>query len=43
MPEGTHPDRLAEKQQWLVEACKAHGFHFTSRLHIFIYGNKRGV
>jgi organic radical activating enzyme len=43
MPEGTSTERLAEKQAWLVEACKAHGFNFTSRLHIFIYGNKRGV
>lgn len=43
MPEGTSTERLASKQEWLVEACKAHGYHFTSRLHIFIYGNKRGV
>ena len=43
MPEGTNTERLAEKQAWLVEACKVHGFNFTSRLHIFIYGNKRGV
>lgn len=43
MPEGTNTESLAEKQSWLVEACKAHGFRFTSRLHIFIYGNKRGV
>ncbi|WP_170254480.1 7-carboxy-7-deazaguanine synthase QueE [Phaeodactylibacter luteus] len=43
MPEGTTAGRLAEKQAWLIEACKAHGFHFTSRLHILVYGNKRGV
>jgi organic radical activating enzyme len=43
MPEGTSTERLAEKQTWFVEACKAHGFNFTNRLHIFIYGNKRGV
>ncbi len=43
MPEGTNTERLAEKQAWLVEACKMYGFNFTSRLHIFIYGNKRGV
>ena len=43
MPEGTTEAGLAEKQQWLVEVCKEQGFHFTSRLHILIYGNKRGV
>lgn len=43
MPEGASGAGLAEKQQWLVEVCKQYGFHFTSRLHILIYGNKRGV
>lgn len=43
MPEGTSGASLEEKQKWLVEVCKKHGFHFTSRLHILIYGNKRGV
>ncbi|MCG8331432.1 MAG: 7-carboxy-7-deazaguanine synthase QueE [Chitinophagales bacterium] len=43
MPEGTSAKQLNARQQWLVEICKEHGFHFTSRLHILIYGNKRGV
>ena len=43
MPEGTTPERLNAKQQWLVEQCKKHGFHYTDRLHIHIYGSKRGV
>lgn len=43
MPEGTSGNSLMEKQQWLVEVCKKYGFHLTSRLHILIYGNKRGV
>ena len=43
MPEGTSEESLANKQKWLVEVCKEYGFHFTSRLHILIYGNKRGV
>lgn len=43
MPEGTSPENLREKQQWLVEACKKYGFNYTDRLHIHIYGNKRGV
>ena len=43
MPEGTSAGQLNDRQQWLVEICKEHGFYFTSRLHILIYGNKRGV
>jgi len=43
MPEGTNASSLNNKQQWLVEICKSHGFNYTDRLHIHIYGSKRGV
>ena len=43
MPQGTNPEILRQKQQWLIELCKQYGFNFTDRLHIHIYGNKRGV
>ena len=43
MPEGTSQKSLSEKQAWLVEVCKQYGFYFTSRLHVLIYGNRRGV
>lgn len=43
MPEGTTPEQLKSKQAWLVEQCKQYGFHYTDRLHIHIYGSKRGV
>lgn len=43
MPEGTSPEALSAKQQWLVEICKTHGFNYTDRLHVHIYGAKRGV
>jgi len=43
MPEGINPEELIEKQQWLVEICKQYGFNYTDRLHIHIYGDKRGV
>ncbi|OJJ15548.1 7-carboxy-7-deazaguanine synthase QueE [marine bacterium AO1-C] len=43
MPEGTTPEKLNAKQQWLVEKCKQFGFNYTDRLHIHIYGSKRGV
>lgn len=43
MPEGTSPNSLNEKQLWLVEICKEYGFNFTDRLHIKLYGKKRGI
>lgn len=43
MPEGTSPEALTARQQWLVEVCKKHGFNYTDRLHVHIYGAKRGV
>lgn len=43
MPEGTNPEALKNKQQWLIEVCKKYQFHYTDRLHVHIYGDKRGV
>lgn len=43
MPQGTNPQILKEKQLWLVEICKKYLFNYTDRLHILIYGDKRGV
>lgn len=42
-PEGLRPDELAARSPWLVEACKAHGFRFSPRLHVLIWGARRGV
>ncbi len=43
MPEGTDPEVLRERAAWLVEICKQEGYRFSPRLHIDIYGNRRGV
>jgi 7-carboxy-7-deazaguanine synthase len=43
MPEGTDTGTLLERTRWVVEACKEHHFRFTPRLHILIYGNRRGT
>lgn len=43
MPQGTTEAMLHEKQQWVVELCKEFGFNYTDRIHIHIYGAKRGV
>ena len=34
---------LRVKAPWIVELCKAHGFRYTPRLHIELYGNRRGT
>jgi len=42
MPEGRTPDALAKKSSWLPELCLKHGFRFTTRLHIILWGDERG-
>ena len=42
MPEGRTLDALARKSTWLPELCVRHGFRFTTRLHIILWGNERG-
>ena len=43
MPEGTDAGRLRDRGVWLAEICKQHGFRFSPRLHIDLYGARRGV
>jgi organic radical activating enzyme len=43
MPEGTGRQALARKRRWLVDVCKTHGFRYTDRLHVQIWGSKKGV
>jgi len=43
MPEGTDAALLRERGLWLVEIAKREGFRFSPRLHIDLYGNRRGV
>jgi 7-carboxy-7-deazaguanine synthase len=43
MPQGTRQRELCEKAKWIVELCKRHGFGFTPRLHIELFGNRRGT
>ena len=42
-PEAIRRDDLIERSAWVVEACKRHGFRFSPRLHILIWGARRGV
>jgi len=34
--------QIHSKAPWIVEACKRHGYRYTPRLHIDLYGNRRG-
>jgi len=43
MPEGITSEQLKEKRLWIAEICKKEKFIMTGRLHIDIWGNKRGV
>jgi 7-carboxy-7-deazaguanine synthase len=43
MPEGIRAEVLQERGVWLAEICKRYGFRFTPRLHVDLYGNRRGV
>jgi 7-carboxy-7-deazaguanine synthase len=43
MPEGVTREALQERGVWLAELCKKHGYRFSPRLHVELYGNRRGV
>jgi 7-carboxy-7-deazaguanine synthase len=43
MPEGTDPQTLQSRSAWVSDLCKQHGYRYCPRLHIALYGNKRGT
>jgi 7-carboxy-7-deazaguanine synthase len=43
MPEGTSMDALRSRGSWLVDTCLRRGFRYAHRLHIELFGNKRGT
>jgi len=43
MPQGKTVKQLRNKARWIVEMCKKHGYGFTPRLHIELFGNRRGT
>jgi 7-carboxy-7-deazaguanine synthase len=43
MAEGTTSDVIHEHAAWLTEICKSEGFRYSPRLHIDLWGNRRGV
>lgn len=43
MPQGISEKQLKEKEKWVIEKCKKYDFIFCPRVHIMVYGSKRGV
>jgi 7-carboxy-7-deazaguanine synthase len=43
MPEGIDAGVLCERGVWLAEICKREGFRFSPRLHVELWGNRRGT
>jgi 7-carboxy-7-deazaguanine synthase len=43
MPEGTDAATLASRAGWISDICKSTGFRYCPRLHVELYGNKRGT
>ena len=43
MPEGITPEQLISHSRAIAEQVLARGWRLTTRLHVFLYGNQRGV
>ena len=43
MAEGRSSDAIRERAQWIVEICKKEGYRYSPRLHVDIWGDRRGV
>lgn len=42
MPEARSPEELAERTLWLADLCRDEGYRFSQRLHLALWGPKRG-
>lgn len=43
MPEGVRREEILERSPWVWEECTRYGFRFSPRLHILLWGSRRGV
>jgi len=43
MPEGVSPEALRERGRWLWDLCVREGFRYSPRLHVDLFGDRRGV
>ena len=42
MPEGTTRQAIEEGGKWVADICADKGFRFSTRMHILLWGDKRG-
>jgi 7-carboxy-7-deazaguanine synthase len=43
MAQARNRRQLHQKSRWIVELCKKFNYGYSPRLHIELYGNRRGV
>ena len=43
MPQGISRHQIQGKQNWMVEICKQHGYRYSPRLQVDIWGDQRGI
>jgi 7-carboxy-7-deazaguanine synthase len=43
MPEGVTAEKTRSRAAWLGELCKTRGYRYAHRLHLELYGNRRGT
>jgi 7-carboxy-7-deazaguanine synthase len=43
MAQGKTSRELRNKTEWIIELCKDYGFRYAPRLHIELFGNRRGT
>jgi 7-carboxy-7-deazaguanine synthase len=43
MAEGMAADVIRSRAQWIAEICKREGFRYSPRLHVDLWGDRRGV
>src|SRR5687767_8844277 len=43
MPEGVDATTLDSRAEWVSEICKRTGFRYCPRLHVYLYGHRRGT
>jgi 7-carboxy-7-deazaguanine synthase len=43
MPQGTQAEQIREKTSWITSAARERGYRVSPRLHIELFGNRRGT
>lgn len=43
MPEGTDAATLERRRRWIADVCEDRGYRYSPRLHVQLYGDRRGT